>query len=122
MKFTAKQFEQMAYTAHDPNAAEKAAAILNGSLDPRTVVHDPFARRRLPASELKLEALNLLLEFHGVESLVPDGEVKPIALYLNAGDAYAETVVLVNGEFHLTTWGDYLEEWERAQAAEVEDD
>jgi len=116
MKFTASMFADLALTAHDPDAAKKAAAILNGTLEPDAVLQRGWM---LPADELKLEALNELLDCYGVESYTPEGEMSPAALYLNAGNMYNETVLLDEfGEFHLMPWGDFVEAYER-EAEEV---
>ena len=63
--------------------------------------------------EIILCALNEVLGGHGVESLIEDGSI--IASYVNVGDPYKETVVLdyETGEFCLTSYGDFYEEWLR---------
>jgi hypothetical protein len=116
MTFTADQFADLARTAHDPDAAEKAAALLNGTLDPDTVLGRVLM---LDRNESIMEALNTVLDCHGVEAITPDGCIYPVATYLNTGDTYCLTVVLTeDGEFLLTSWGDFLEDWEREQAEE----
>jgi len=118
MKYTAEMFTDLSRTAHDPEAGEKAAALLNGTLDPDTVLESVLM---LDRNERVLEALNKVLDCHGVEGITPDGSVYPIGAYINSGDTYSLTVVLdEDGEFHLTTWGDFLEAWEREQAEEGE--
>jgi len=114
MHYTAEMFADLARTAHDPEAAEKAAALLNGSLDPDTVLGRLL---HLDRNERILEALNMVLDCHGVESLTPDGSIYPIGAYVNTGDTYTTTIILdEDGEFHVTSWGDFLEAWEREQA------
>jgi len=116
MTFTADQFADLARTAHDPDAAVKAAALLNGDLDPDTVLDSVLM---LDTNERIMEALDTVLDCYGVEAITPDGCIYPVATYLNTGDAYTSTVVLTeDGEFLLTTWGDFLEEWEREQEEE----
>lgn len=120
-QFTVEAFAELARTATDPMAAEKAAAILNGTLDPETVeatedwIRQCFHRPR--ESELQMHALNTLFDLHGVEAIQAEGEWVDsyygdiVATYLNTGDSYALTVVLDSdtGEFLLTSWGDYVE-------------
>lgn len=60
--------------------------------------------------------INRLIDGHGVEAIPnPNYSHKPIALYVNMGDAYAATVVwdMSTGKFEYTTWGDWFENWER---------
>lgn len=120
MTFTADQFTDLARSCHDPDAAQKAADLLNGKLDPDVVLaEDNTGALLLDRDERVMEALDKVLECYGVEDLTPDGEWSPIGLYLNTGDTYSETVFLSeDGEFRLTTWGDELEAWEREQAEE----
>lgn len=118
MKYTAEMFDDLARTAHDPDAAKKAAGLLNGDIDPDTVLDRVLM---LDHNERVMEALNKVLDCHGVEGLTPDGAIYPIGCYLNTGDTYSPTVVLdEDGAFHLTTWGDFLEGWESEQAEEGE--
>jgi hypothetical protein len=127
MKFTAKHFESLARNAKHVDAAQRSAAILNGKLDPESIEDVAKWSRSCYTqprkSELKMAALDSLLDCHGVESLrSEDGEL--LAKYLNTGDAYTETVLRVEetGEYLLTTYGDFLEEWERENATEDSDD
>lgn len=113
MKFTADQFSDLTRSCHHRNAATRAAALLNGDLDPDSVLDGHLM---LDHDERVMEALNVVLETYGVEALIPDGCIVPIGVYLNTGDTYSETVFLSeDGEFRLTTWGDELEAWEREQ-------
>jgi hypothetical protein len=88
-----------------------------------------LAYNRLPASEVKLMALNHLLpDCYGVEALwigedermaadhpwsdgVPDRQGSVVALYLNRGEAYASTIIwdIARGEFIIASWGDWYE-------------
>ena len=56
--------------------------------------------------DIRMECLNALGDFYGVESLdTKKGE----CLYLNAGDTYAATLVRFNGAYRITCWGDIAE-------------
>ena len=66
-------------------------------------------------NELKLKALNEVLEGYGVEGIAnPSDSSEQIAVYVNMGDTYAETVVydIATREFAFTSWGDFFEQWE----------
>ena len=56
----------------------------------------------------------------GVEGLVPDGEMRSIALYVNVGDPYRPTLLwdVKLGEFCVCCWGDVLEEWQNERDEE----
>ena len=57
-------------------------------------------------SDLRLTCLNALAGTHGVESF----QTKTgYCDYLNAGDAYAATLVRFRGRYRVTTWGDIAE-------------
>jgi hypothetical protein len=126
--FTPEQFTELARTATDPLAEQKAAAILNDTLDPETVeATEDWVRQcfhKPSDTELKMHALNALFDCHGVEAIRVDGAWVDsyhhdiVAAYLNTGDTYALTVVLDSetGEFLLTSYGDYMEAYETAQA------
>lgn len=68
-----------------------------------------------------LSLANRVLKGHGVEALKSDDAFvdsyfrDTIALYVNMGDTYAPTVVYdtSTGEFEVTSWGDFMEYWER---------
>ena len=73
------------------------------------------------AADEVIERFNLWLDGHGVEPLsderayVSSYYMDIIALYVNEGDTYSQTL-LYDTEFHtfyLTSWGDFLERWER---------
>jgi len=132
--FTPAMFADLARTAHDPNAAETVAGILNGDIDPETVeATAEWVRRcyhRPREQDLILPAVTALLDLHGVEAIRVEGEWLDnyhgdiVASYCNTGDTYAETVLLDHetGEFVLTSWGDFLENWEATHEREPEDD
>ena len=79
-------------------------------------------------SEIKLSALDELLQTYGVEPLrVPGvwvdryhGDV--VASYLNTGDTYRLTLLLdhESRRWKLTSWGDWLERYEAANPDLVE--
>lgn len=130
--FKPEMFSELARTAHDPKAAEKAAALLNGDLDPEFIeatadwVRQCYHRPR--HNELVMHAVNAVLDGHGVEAIRAEhawvdsfhGDI--IATYVNFGDTYCLTVVLDSetGEFILTSWGDFYEGWLAENPEEVE--
>ena len=57
-------------------------------------------------SDLRLTCLNALAGTHGVESFQTKNGYCD---YLNAGDAYAATLVRFRGRYRVTTWGDIAE-------------
>lgn len=86
----------------DPDELQKLADVLNRG-----------ARGDQGVSKV-LRMADRVLGGFGVEELSPEyGTV--IALYVNMGDTYASTVLYdtESGEFMVTTWGDFFEEWER---------
>lgn len=56
--------------------------------------------------DLRMECLNALGEFHGVECFHTD---KGVCMYLNAGDTYTTTLVRFNGAYRVSCWGDIAE-------------
>ena len=69
-----------------------------------------------------MERANNLLDGHGVE-YISQGEVA--AAYVNFGDTYTATLLLddtATPTFRLTSWGDFIETWEREHIAEDSDD
>lgn len=78
-----------------------------------------------------LEHLNSQIDAHGVEAVWDNhgelstrwGDGGPVAEYINTGDTYSATVLWDDEEnrFFLTTWGDWVERWEKEQyEAELE--
>ncbi len=73
-----------------------------------------------------LRQTNLLMNGHGVEAIRQEGAYVDnyhgdiIATYVNTGDAYSLTLLLDSetGAFHLTSYGDWLEQWEQAHPRE----
>ncbi len=70
------------------------------------------------AEELAMSAINELIGGHGVEGIEVDGEY--VAEYVNTGDTYSATILreygFLGSEYHLTSWGDFLEEREAVDA------
>lgn len=79
-------------------------------------------------AEEKLDFLNGILEGFGVEPISVEGEWLDnyhgdiVASYINQGDSYSLTIVHdhESGELVLTSWADWLEEWERTHEREPE--
>lgn len=94
---------------------DKVLAIIHGTLDPETVpatadwVRQCYHRPRV--HELKMHALNVLLEGHGVEG-ISTRSGRGIASYVNMGDTYNATI-LHHKDYVITTWGDFVETYER---------
>lgn len=60
------------------------------------------------------DAANTLLEGHGVEAIrCPSRGL--LAVYVNTGDTYSTTLLchIPTGAWRVTTWGDYVEAFER---------
>ena len=82
-------------------------------------------------TEIKLAALNELLETFGVETIHPEGDEMFTDVwceYLNAGDTYTTTLCYLRrgfgrdgGEFILSCWGDELEAMEAEIAKQNEE-
>lgn len=121
MKFKPEMFEDLARTAHHPEAARVAAGLLNGDLDPESIdavgdwISQCYHKPRHDA--LVMFALNHVFDCHGVEPVRLEGEWVDsyhgdiVATYINTGDTYASTIVLdsESGEYLLTSYGDYVE-------------
>ena len=75
-------------------------------------------------ADKKLEACNEFMRGHGIEGITPEGQVYPVAAFVNQGDAYALTVLLdiEENELLLTSWGDWLGTWEEMNRDETEDE
>ncbi len=57
--------------------------------------------------QAKMEALNELVEFHGVETIaLGDGSFVD---YLNSGDSYGTTIIRRNGNYSVGDWGSLVE-------------
>ncbi len=74
-----------------------------------------------------MDRANEILEGHGVEAMRSEGAYVDayhgdiIATYVNMGDTYNGTIVhdSADNSFHLTTYGDWLEQWETANLTGV---
>lgn len=84
----------------------------------KALMQNPAARARadgafntLPSYALRLEALNTLGGFHGVEAC--ETERGEWAEYLNAGEMYAPTVIRWRGNYRVQSLGDFVETMER---------
>lgn len=127
MKITQKDLAELTRTCKDPQAALKAVKILNGTLDPESIeavatwVRRCFHRPR--KSELKMAALDAVLDGFGVEAITDENTGELLATYVNQGDTYTTTIVrnARTGEYLLTSWGDFLEAHEREAAEEREE-
>lgn len=73
------------------------------------------------SAEAAMAKIDKLIEGYGVESLQPENAhvnsfwLSTVALYVNMGDTYTATIIYdtENKKWYLTTWGDFLEIWER---------
>jgi len=59
--------------------------------------------------ETKREAINYLIEGHGVELLGLHKRSGELAYYVNSGDTYATTIIFIGGRLTVGTWGDMIE-------------
>ena len=77
-----------------------------------------------------MREINNLIDGHGVEAIrkedthVDNYYFDIIATYINTGDTYNATIVhdSETGEFHFTTYGDFLEKWELENEKDIYDD
>lgn len=72
--------------------------------------------------ELKLRAIDSIMDAHGLETLIADETGKAIASYVNNGDIYSPTILYdhENQEFLITSWGEFLEEWRADNLIEID--
>lgn len=89
----------------------------DGAAEIMTLIADATNGR---AASSALQKIDKLLENHGVEAIRSESENDryfgdSIALYSNNGDTYATTILydIGSGTFQLTTYGDWLEGYER---------
>jgi hypothetical protein len=99
--------------------------VINGSIDLDQFKSVNHMRKQCynPPNELneKMEALNELIDGHGIESSRMEGYYKNhywsdcICLYVNQGDTYAITIIydVVNDRIEFTSWGDWIEAMEQ---------
>jgi hypothetical protein len=101
------------------DSAKEARSILEGKKAPEDYPAVSQLVRgcynRPSRAELKMAALNELGGFCGVDAVFSARScVEPEFTYLNAGDAYAETLVRYrSGTYRATSWGDVVEAMER---------
>lgn len=107
-----------------PEMAAQIIDMMEGTLDPCHVSEsaDRWVRQchhRPGNDELIMHAADAeLLDTHGVEGVdLPDGR---FMLYCNTGDTYKATLCKVDDEWCVASWGDVMEEAERAHAEEQE--
>jgi len=93
------------------NNAKHAKALL--LMNRCQLIATPVGMRRFnecyhapTTQDIRMECLNALGEFHGVEGFNTD---KGECLYLNAGDSYTPTLVRFNGAYRVACWGDVAE-------------
>lgn len=80
-------------------------------------------------NELSMNALNELLEGHGIEAIRNENAYVNryysdcIGTYVNMGDTYINTIVYdtESNEYILTSWGDFYESYEQSIENESED-
>ncbi len=123
-----KTLLELTHHRSDRETALKVRKLLDGRTDPdpegwRTVGQPGSTYSSQRGTKLgKLVAADKALGNHGVEWLAfecqhdeyhdPDG-----FYYSNAGDTYNATLVLYQGTYRVTTWGDMVEQHERRCAA-----
>jgi hypothetical protein len=101
----------------DPTAiAKQVRGLMDGSIDPMTVeATEQWVNQchNMPSKiELKMSAINAVLECHGTEALFNvNGDVWPDFEYCNTGDTYVSTVGYdyKKGKFVITSYGDWVE-------------
>lgn len=90
---------------------------------PRTIAWISLCHNTPCEKHVKLEAVNEILELHGVETVHAEddgmfGQGSVAFEYLNAGDTYATTIIRRGKDnYRLTTMGDEIERLERKGVA-----
>lgn len=104
--------------------AQQVLGLIGGDLDPKDFV-GILGRRQPTGNGAILYGIDAVIEGYGIESVALEQDEYGYApfdsdsfQYVNTGDVYNATVVLYQGGFYLTTWGDAYEEWK----IESEDD
>lgn len=100
-----------------PELADQVLAIIRGTRAHAVTYTSADARDRASYHPhatyvLKLEALNEVLDLHGVEYVPAGRDAKsPAFEYLNTGDSYARTIVYFPDRqtWRVTSWGDIVE-------------
>jgi len=133
-RFDVPTFEQLVPLGVSPEKTELIRQILADEVDPRDVstacaqwYASCYHKPEVYGHEMKLEAINDLLDMHGVEALDIDGyytdegvRMCPSFSYCNAGDPYETTLLRDHCEerWIVACYGDVLEERE----AELDDE
>jgi hypothetical protein len=73
----------------------------------RSWVHSCYHMPKVDA--LIMSMADELCGTYGVEYIEGNGEKSPSFEYLNAGDTYATTLLLIDGRFKVGCWGDIVE-------------
>lgn len=96
----AVSLKQFAKRGWNPEHAKKIRQLLIQSR------HLPY-----PRPHVTMNKISDLMGGFGIES-IPKGHNSrsPEILYVNMGDAYAETILYVNGRFQLGCWGNIVEQ------------
>ena len=102
-----------------PDKAKEIRGIMDGSIDPESFENvERWVRQcynRPSTVELQLEAINGVLEGHGVEALDESSDwfPQPHYSYVNMGDTYTTTVVYDHerGRWLITDWGTIAEKF-----------
>ena len=114
--------------------AKQIVGLIEGTIDPSTFasvqawVKQCYNEPSQP--EQVMCALDEILETFGVEAVTVEGawvdrfHGNIVATYCNSGDTYDATVVYDSeaGEYLITSWGDFLEDWEQRHAHDDESD
>ena len=93
-----------------------ARGILKGKIKPQAIKQVASWVRscyNTPSfHEQKMEALNVVLQMHGVEEII-DSKGYRLCSYLNSGDIYNTTLLFYNGKYHIGDLGSLRESAER---------
>lgn len=117
-RFTERMFEAFPEDRY-PGMAEMVLCIIRNEID--LEVYPPTADlirqcwNRPKGIELKLCAINHVIDGHGVEAIFDSGAKWPDMEYVNLGDTYTATVVFdwVEHKWMVTSWGHWIEHAER---------
>lgn len=99
----------------DPTAiAKQVRGLMDGSIDPMTIVATEQWYNMPSKIELKMSAINTILECHGTEAIWINGHSSsayPDFEYCNVGDTYDTTVGYdyIKGKFVVTSYGRWIE-------------
>ena len=113
-------------------SSEQAAdvlALIDGEIDPSDLEEPGYYYHSPTGNHAIMLAINQTIDGHGVESVALEQDESgyaewdsPSFDYVNTGDTYNATIVLYEGDFYLTTWGDAYEEWKIEVEEEEEED